>query len=212
MHLPDGVVAAPICIGGFLGAATAVTAGLRRVSERQIMQYAVLSALYFAVGAVHVPVGVTSVHLQLTGLLAVLLGWRAIVPVAVGVALQALLLHHGGIVTAGVNIGVLGLPAMAVGALVAPRVPRLAPTSAGVVAGAATVLCGVASIALLLGVVALSEPRLTASLAAWSLANLPVFAGEAVLVGAAVAYLMRIHPGAWESCGPALSSWESASS
>ncbi|HRX83595.1 MAG TPA: energy-coupling factor ABC transporter permease, partial [Phycisphaerae bacterium] len=160
MHLPDGVVSAPICVGGFLGAAAATGFALRRVPERQIPQFAVLAAFYFALGAVHLPIGVLSVHLQLTGLLAVLLGWRAIVPVAVGVALQAVLLHHGGVTTLGVNILVLGLPAMAVGAVAAPRLARWTPPVAGLAAGGATVLCGLASLAMAAGLVMGSQAAL----------------------------------------------------
>jgi cobalt/nickel transport system permease protein len=119
MHLPDGIVPAPICVVGAT-AALGLSAGcLRRFSDREIPKMALLAALYFSAGALHIRTGMGSVHLQLTGLLAVMLGWRAFVPVMLGVVMQAVLLAHGGIVTAGVNALLLGGPAVLVGALLA---------------------------------------------------------------------------------------------
>ena len=77
---------------------------------------ALLAAAFFVASSIHVKLGPTSVHLLLNGLVGVMLGVRAPLAILLGVALQALLLAHGGISAIGVNACVEALPALAVAA------------------------------------------------------------------------------------------------
>lgn len=167
---------------------------------------AVLAALYFAVGSVHVRAGTGSVHLQLTGLLALLLGWRAIVPVTVGIVLQAVLLQHGGLLSVGVNALVQGLPAALVGALLARRLEDCAPGVAGLLGAVSTILCGALSLIAVATLFWVFDPRLLATAGIWMSAHAPVLIGEALMTASALAYLMRVHPGVWKPCGEVLAS------
>jgi cobalt/nickel transport system permease protein len=114
MHLSDGVLPAPIWIGGMLAAGTAAALTARRLDERRLPEVAVLTGVFFTASLVHFPLGGVAVHLGLTGLMGIILGWLSIPAVGIALALQAVLFGHGGLTTLGVNTVIL-----ASGALVA---------------------------------------------------------------------------------------------
>ena len=115
VHIPDGAVSGEICVAAALLAGGATFASIRGLRDAQVPRFAVLTATFFVVGAIHIRLGPGSVHLLCTGLLAVVLGWRSMVAVSLGVCMHAMLLQHGGLTTIGVNALVLGTPALVVG-------------------------------------------------------------------------------------------------
>jgi len=114
VHIPDGVLSEPWLIGGFAGAGllAVVSVCMVRFREEDIPRVALLTAAFFVASLIHVRVGPTSVHLLLSGLLGVILGWHAAVAIPVGLFLQAALFNHGGFTTLGVNSCVMVLPAL----------------------------------------------------------------------------------------------------
>ena len=70
-HIPDGILAAPVLIGGAVLAAGGVALALRQIDDRAIIRTAILSATFFAGSLISVPVGPSSVHLLLSGLMGV---------------------------------------------------------------------------------------------------------------------------------------------
>jgi cobalt/nickel transport system permease protein len=108
MHISDGILSAPVLAGGWVVAAGLTAVTLRKVQLEEIPKISVLTAVFFVSDLVHVPAGPTSVHLILNGLMAVVLGIRAFPAVALGVALQTLLLGHGGVTVIGQNAVNLG--------------------------------------------------------------------------------------------------------
>lgn len=117
VHISEGVLAGPWWIGGFALAALLLAWSLYRLRDDEIPRVALLTAAVFVSSLIHVPLGPTSVHLLLSGLLGVLLGRRATLAVAVGLVLQVLLIQHGGYTSLGVNVCVITLPALLCGAL-----------------------------------------------------------------------------------------------
>ena len=73
-HIPDGILSAPVLIGGAAVALGGVTLGLRSLSDRAIPRAAILSAAFFTASLISVPVGPSSVHLLLSGLMGIMLG------------------------------------------------------------------------------------------------------------------------------------------
>lgn len=119
VHIADGVLSAP-CLAAGLGVAVGLVAlGCWRLRDEDIPRVALLTAAFFAVSLVHLPVGPTSVHLLMTGLMGVVLGRHAALAIPVAVVLQAFLTQHGGVSAVGVNAGVMTLPALAAGKLYA---------------------------------------------------------------------------------------------
>src|SRR5262249_37302832 len=115
VHLPDGNVLTPAwLIVGYLLAGILVVIGSWRIEDEEIPRIALLTAAFFVVSLIHVPVpGLpSSAHLLFNGLLGVVLGRRAAVAIPLGLLLQAVLLQHVCLPTLRVDSRVMVLPAL----------------------------------------------------------------------------------------------------
>ena len=112
MHISEGVLSAPVLLAGWAVAAPAVAAILWRVRQSEIPRIACFSALFFVASFVHLPVGVSSMHLMLSGLVGAFLGSRAILAIFVALFLQGVFFGFGGLSVLGVNTAVIGFPAV----------------------------------------------------------------------------------------------------
>src|SRR6185437_14257593 len=119
VHISDGVLRDPWWVGGFVVSGLLVLLAAYRVRDEEIPRIALLSAAFFVATLMHLPLGPTRVHLLLNGLVGVVLGRRAPLAIAMGLALQAVLLGHGGFTTLGVNACVMTLPALLAAAMFA---------------------------------------------------------------------------------------------
>jgi cobalt/nickel transport system permease protein len=117
LHLSDGVLGWPWLAGGFAVAGLLALLACRKMTEDDVPRVALMAAAFFVASSIHVKVGPSSVHLLLTGLVGVVLGWRAPLAILVGITLQALLVAHGGITAVGINAAVQAVPALAIGGL-----------------------------------------------------------------------------------------------
>jgi cobalt/nickel transport system permease protein len=207
VHLSDGALADAWLAGGFVGGALLLAVAMWRMREDDVPRVGVLTAAFFVGSSIHFPLAVlpTSVHLILNGLVGVVLGRRAPLAVAVGLALQYLLLSHGGLTTLGVNACIVGLPALAAGAAY-PALRRL-----GVPAFARGVLLGggAAATAVTLNFLVLlfggkEDWRMLARLVL--LAHVPIVLIEGLMLGVLVAYLEKVKP---EMLWPGVRSQES---
>ncbi len=103
MHISEGVLSAPVLVAGALLAVAGTALGLKKMSYEKIPEVAVLSSAFFVASLIHVPIGPSSVHLVLNGLVGVLLGWMAFPSILVALSLQAILFQFGGFSSLGVN-------------------------------------------------------------------------------------------------------------
>jgi cobalt/nickel transport system permease protein len=117
LHLSDGLLPFEWCLAGWLAAGAVVLLGCWRLRDEEIPRLGLLTAAFFVSSAIHVPLGFTSVHLLLNGLVGALLGWRATIAIFLGLLLQMAFLGHGGWTTIGVNTLVIALPALIAGQL-----------------------------------------------------------------------------------------------
>lgn len=193
-HIPDGVLSLPVVAGGWAVAATAVAVALRKLDDQSIPRTAILSATFFVASLISIPVGPSSVHLLLAGLMGLTIGILTIPAVLVGLLLQTLLFGIGGLSTLGINTINIALPGVVLGALFAPVIARSEPSRAVLWGG----LCGALSAALTGGGVVLA---LMLSASAYLPAAkiimttyLPLMAGEAVITGFAIGFLKRVKP------------------
>jgi len=192
VHLPEGILSAPVLIGGAAAAGGGVLWGLRTVRDDRVPVVALLAATFFVASLIHVPVGVGSVHLILNGLAGVLLGWGVFPALAVGLLLQAVLFGHGGLTVLGVNTAVMALPALAVASLLRPLlIRRRWGFAAGFLAGA---LAAGGSACLMAAALALSGRTWLAPAAAALIVHLPIMAVEGVITGTVVAFLQKVRP------------------
>jgi cobalt/nickel transport system permease protein len=114
MHISEGILSGPVLIGGWALSSGGLALGLKGLKEKQIPKAAVLASAFFVASLVHVPVGPSSAHLLLIGLVGILLGWACFPVIFVGLLLQAILFQYGGVVVLGVNTFIMAFPGVIV--------------------------------------------------------------------------------------------------
>jgi len=194
MHISDGVLSAPVCAGGYAAAAGIIALTLKRIKAENMPRVAITTSAFFVASLIHVPLGPTSVHLVLNGLVGVILGPAAFVSIFIGLLLQAILFQHGGITTLGVNAIMMGIPALVAYKLFNLRNKfnfKRGEFIFGVVAGICGVLLGVVILALAL-ITTGSEFVGVAKYAAF--VHIPVMIIEGVVTGFVVSFLMKVKP------------------
>ena len=112
MHISEGILSPGVLIAGAVLTTAGVAVGLKNLDHKEIPSMGILSAAFFVASLVHVPFGPASVHLVLSGLLGLILGWKAFPAILVALALQGLLFQFGGLTTLGVNTLNMALPAV----------------------------------------------------------------------------------------------------
>ena len=198
MHISEGVLTLPVLAGGACLAAAGVVPALRRIPWQRIMSVGVLSAAFFVASLIHVPLGPGNVHLVMSGLLGAVLGWAALPAIAVALFLQAVLFQFGGLTSLGVNICIMGLPALLCGLFFRRFFfnDRLRLWAA--------FACGFGAILLsaLLCALALALSGDAFTVAAWTIfsAHIPIMVIEGFLTMATVGYLARALPELLAEC------------
>ncbi len=193
-HIPDGVLSAPVLLTGAAASAGLLAVALRRLDWDALPQAAVLAAAFFVSSLISIPLGPSSGHLLLNGLMGVLLGWTAVPALFVALVLQAAFFGYGGIVVLGVNTLNIVLPALLCAWALRPLLPRAGPRAVlgiGAAAGAGGVLLTALLVALSLGLS--GEPFLPAARAV-VLIYVPLAAVEALVAGTVLAFLRRVAP------------------
>lgn len=194
MHISDGVLSAPVWIGGYV-----VTVGIAAICSKKMKtedmpKMAVMTSAFFVASLIHIPLGPTSVHLILNGLVGIILGPLSFISILTGLTLQAFLFQHGGITTIGANTIMMGIPALLSSRIFSLHKRfrfRLSETIFGAVAGASGVFLGTLILTVLL-VTTGSEFIGVAKYAA--LAHLPIMIIEAIITGFVVSFLMKVKP------------------
>ena len=146
MHMPDGLINAPVSIGAAVIAAGAVTIGLKKSKGTLDSQTAPLAGLVavfiFAVQMMNFPVAAgTSGHLMGGALASILVGpYVAILVMTVVISLQALIFADGGLSALGLNIMNMGMASILVGTLLFVGLMKVLPkTRTSIVGASATV-------------------------------------------------------------------------
>ena len=197
VHIPDGnVLTPPWLIGGYLLTGILVVLGSWRIQDEEIPRIALLTAAFFVVSLIHVPVpGLpSSAHLLFNGLLGVVLGRRAAVAIPLGLLLQAVLLQHGGVTTLGVNSCVMVLPALLAWQMFRgwQRLGYEPHFVLGLFVGGTAVLVTVLLLCLTLWLGGTADWRSLIVLAL--VPHLLIAAVEGVILGFTVSFLARVKP------------------
>jgi cobalt/nickel transport system permease protein len=203
VHISDGALAWPWLAAGWAILGVMLVVATWRVREQDIPRIGVLTAAFFVGSSIHIKLAVvpTSVHLILNGLVGVVLGRRAPLAISVGLALQYLLVAHGGETTLGINGCIVGIPAVAA-AVCDPILKRLSlsPFSRGLLlgSGAAAGAVGLNFLVLLFG--GKEDWSTLAKLVL--LAHVPVVVIEGLMLGVIVRYLEKVKPDMLGVCPP----------
>ncbi|MGB3458168.1 MAG: cobalt transporter CbiM [Halobacteriota archaeon] len=205
VHISDGILSLPVLAAGW-----AITIALLAVAlwwskkkgnlEEEIPKLSVMTAAFFIASLIHIPIGPTSAHLILSGLVGVILGIFAFPAIFIGVVLQTVLFQHGGITTIGVNTANMGISALIAycifkwGNKVGRSIMRkdLSVWIFGALAGGAGVFLAVIFTAFSL--ILSSKEAFFAIAIALILAHIPIIVIEAIITGSIVVFLMKVKP------------------
>ncbi len=193
IHISDGILDPAWWVGGFVFLALGLAVAMRKLDERAIPRIGVLTAAFFVSSQQHWDAGGVSVHLLLNGLVGIVLRRRAPIAIAVGLAMQYFLFHHGGLATLGINFCVLAFPAWLAGWCFRCGRGRSRPGfGTGLVLGLA---CASLTVLLHVSVLYFGGKGDWTALALLSLvAHLPVIVLEGIGVGFAVKVLAKGKP------------------
>lgn len=201
MHIAEGILSPPVLLVGGALAAGGVALGLRTLRDDEIPRTALLTTVFFIASLVHVPLGPSSVHLMLTGLCGILLGWRAFPALLIALVLQAVLFGFGGLLALGANTFILAAPAVAVGVPLRRWIARQPARAslAGALTGGLAIL---GSALLAAGALALSHHSFRGVAALLLAGSAPLIAIEAVITAGLVHFLVRLRPELFQADGP----------
>ncbi len=193
MHISEGVLSGPVLLSGAALAVAGTAIGLRKIDYDRIPQTAMLASVFFVASLVHVPVGASSVHLILNGLVGLMLGWAAFPAILTALLLQTVFFQFGGITVLGVNTCIMALPAVICHYFFVP-IMRKKPAFAFPAAFA----CGALSI-FLTGIIAggvlwLTEENFLEVAALLAISHLPVMIIEGAIIGFVITFLKKVQP------------------
>jgi len=194
MHISEGVLSGPVIATGFALAAIGTVIGLKKLDYEHIPQAGVLSASFFIASLIHVPIGPSSVHLILNGIIGLLLGWAAFPAILVALTLQAIFFQFGGITTLGVNTVNMALPAV----LCYYMFGRLIIRKGNLIESIAAFACGFISVFMSAIMVGLSlmftEENFFDVATLVVAAHIPVMIIEGIIAVFCVAFLKKVQP------------------
>jgi len=193
MHISDGVLPTSVAVGGFVVSVVMIAWTARKVDPDDLPKLAVVTSAFFVASLVHVPIGPTSVHLLIPGLVGILLGRGAFISIGLGIILQSLLFQFGGITAIGANACMMGVPALVSGWLFGAIKGRT--LSGHVLAGALAGVMGVLLATLLLALLLVSGGEDFLGVARIAIyAHVPVFIIEGLISAFVVSFLYKVKP------------------
>lgn len=191
MHISEGVLAAPVLLSSAALTVVGTAVGLKRMDYDRIMGVAILSAAFFVASLVHVPVGPSSAHLILNGLLGLVLGWAAFPSILVALLLQAVLFQYGGLTVLGLNTFTMAAPAVLCYYLFRPLLRNGKAAVGAFLVGFCSVLLSALFAASALALSGEAFVPLAAGLVA---AHIPIMVVEGVITMFAYSFLARVKP------------------
>jgi len=193
MHLSEGVLSVPVLAGGAVLAAAGVGIGLKRLEPERIAGAGLLAAGFFVASLIHVPIGPSSAHLVLNGLVGLILGWTAFPVILVALVLQGVFLQFGGITTLGVNTVVMALPAVAMHYACKPFVRQKTITGRVAAFGCGAGAIGGGAVLVALALVTTGQHFVHAAGLILA-AHLPVMVVEGLVTLFCVGFLQKVMP------------------
>jgi len=195
MHIYEGIMTGEVLAAGAIASVAGTAIGLRKLDYERVPRVAVLSSVFFVASMIHWPLGPTTVHLTLNGLMGLLLGWTVFPAVLIALLLQSVFFPpFGGLTTLGLNTLVMALPGVACHYLFRGAVRRGSEAlvfGAAFAAGATGILLGA-----LIGGCALwlAGEQFELFGYAFVIANLPLALLEGLVTANVVVLLQKVRP------------------
>jgi cobalt/nickel transport system permease protein len=194
MHIAEGILPLSLLATGAALSLAGTALGLKRTEQEEIPVAAVMAAAFFVASLIHVPLGPSSVHLLLLGLVGLLTGWACFPAILVALLLQALFFQYGGLSVLGINTFNMALPALlahiACGPMVRSPGRKLAVAGAFLAGAGAILAAGLFTAATL----ALAGEAFLPAAQTILLAHIPVAAIEGLITVAVIGFIQRVKP------------------
>lgn len=196
MHLSEGILQPQTLAIGYAVATVGLTIGLYKIKNAQLSFVALFAAAFFVAGTIHVPVGISSVHLILNGIAGLFLGWAVFPAFLIALILQLLLFSFGGFAVLGVNLCIMALPAMLARWILKPFLMRSKKQSQLVVIGALAGIIGIAGSAFIASLfLTMDGGKSYMNLIGLLLvSHLPVFIIDAIISVGILIMLLKMRP------------------
>jgi cobalt/nickel transport system permease protein len=193
MHISDGVLPISVTLGTYVISVATIVWSVRKTKAENIPKTAVMTSAFFVASLIHVPLGPTSVHLLLPGIVGILLGPSAFLSIFLGLFLQSILFQFGGLTSLGANAVMMGFPALFAGWTF--RLIKGTSFTAQILAGAfsGALATTMATLILALLLISAGEDFIGVSKLAFA-AHLPVICIEAIISGCTVSFLAKVRP------------------
>ena len=199
MHIYEGVLSVTahgqeLLAAGALAAAVGTAVGLRKLDPQRLPQTGLLSATFFVASLVQVPLGPSSVHLVLSGLLGLVLGWAAFPAILIALILQAVFFSIGGPTTLGLNTVIMAVPAVACYYLFRRAVAADSEWlvfGVGFAAGATALILGAL---ITTGVLILAGKEFSVLVPLILTVHLPMAVVEGLVTGSVVVFIRKVRP------------------
>lgn len=193
MHISEGVLSGPVLAAGAAMAIAGTGLGLKKINYDRIVHVAILASSFFVASLIHVNIGPASAHLILNGIVGLLLGFAAFPAILTALLLQSILFQYGGLTALGVNVVVMGVPAVLSHYLFLPLLGKSSKLTfvAGFCAGFFSILL---SSLLLGGALWFTDKNFFETSLTIIMAHIPVMIIEGIVTGFCVAFLLKVYP------------------
>lgn len=197
MHISDGVLSPMMIASTSVVGASILTFSLKGIKTEEIPRISLMTALFLVGSTIRIPIGPTSMHLMLTGLIGLVTGRRTAVAILTALLLQLFLFQFGGLSSLGANVSIESLPAMLLGMMFGPKLSRSGNRSFwyGFSAGFLAIL---GSVFLLSIVLIQSNLRFGmgpfSTVSAVVLGHVPLMFVEGFITAFAVRFIVRVRP------------------
>lgn len=196
MHLSDGVLSMPAVVATSAVAGGMLINSIKGIKEEEIPKISLLTAAFFTFALISFPVGPSSVHPLIGGLLGIMLGRRSTIAVFIGLLLQAIIFQHGGLTTLGMNTIMVGVPAL-ISYIV---FSKLIKKKKGIIFSSALVgaLSVVLTVVILTGVLFFSSDTygegFFSIINILVLGHIPLAIGESILTAVVINFIYKVRP------------------
>ncbi len=193
MHISEGIISPQVLISGTILCTIVTAFGIKKMDYHEVPKVAILTASFFVASLIHVPLGPSSVHLVLNGLVGLLLGFSCFPAILIALLLQSIFFQYGGITVLGVNTFNMALPALIVYLLCYPIVCKntfWANIGAFIAGSVAIFLAGI-MMALSL---ALSGKEFIPIAKTILLAHIPIMIIEGIITFIIVNFIKKVRP------------------
>lgn len=188
MHITDGVMNSHTIIPVSIIGGLFLILSLKKIKEDDLAKTALFSALFFTASFIHVPVGVSSAHLILGGIVGLALGWGVFTAIFLALFLQALLFGFGGLGTLFVNMLIMSLPPFVISTLV--KKTKSYNHISYFMVGFFSVLC---SSLMLCSILWIDNPNLAPAAIAVFIAHIPLAIAEGVITLLCMGFYAKIQ-------------------